>query len=98
MNEIPQETDYSVYLANKMQKVLDFTDSYNSSNNGDIPTLIVIQSFIQNITKSLSVNLDSSKFILNFGLLLLHKLHLNRNNISDERSHILYVNSRQRYQ
>ena len=68
MNQIPQETDYSMYLANTMEKVLDYTKSINSSNN-EIAALILIQSFLQNITKSLFVNLDSSIIYLKFLLL-----------------------------
>ena len=73
MNQIPQETDYSMYLANTMEKVLDYTKSINSSNN-EIAALILIQSFLQNITKSLFVNLDSSIIYLKF--LLWHLIQI----------------------
>ena len=63
MNEISEnaDSDYSMHLANSMEKVLNFSEKRNLSKN-DITTLIVIQSFVQNITKSLFVNLGSSKF------------------------------------
>ena len=62
MNQTKQTEDFSMKITKTMEQILNFADNFNSSKH-DIHLLIVIQSFIQNISKSLFLNFNSSKFM-----------------------------------
>ena len=71
MNQTNKQTeDFSMKITKTMEQILNFADNFNSSKHADIHLLIFIQSFIQNISKSLFLNFNSSKFMFFYKIII----------------------------